>query len=1146
MLRRLIIATGTLGLILIGFGIYRSHNLAPERVLPPIPELTLTPMSAPASQREIPGIKNLQIAPGKEATFEFFDPKGQLQYMMKAAEWKAESQNELSLNKPELWKFMRNGQILRITADSGQISIEQSGKSNIKPKRGWLRNNVRIAIDMTTRQWRQQHPGRDAIEQHPDRVVFIEMDSLYFDDDLSLIRTDEAIRVRAARFDITSTGLKLIYSRPMDRLEQLTLAKDGKIILRGDLDFGDTPARTGSTPPRAASAHKALASAPATEAAASGPASAPSSRPAPAKFQDIYKAVFEGPINIQQYREDKLVATLDSDKLLELVFDMAQEERAAGEPRDKTLPAMGPAEQPVEQTAGRTELTWAGSLEITPIERNLIEHPKRTTRIRAAGDKVVLADKEEGNLITCQQLDYDAVSQSGRITAQAPALARLTDSRGGTLEGQDIHFDRTGLIMDIEGPGRATEPAATTAAAAAGGSGDGPTTIQWSTQLTVRFLRTSMPMPRSIIPLDLPKSAAMARLNTQTIFEMRKPVRRADPLAGNPLRGLMAESAVIAGDALVQRGRETIRAEKLAIAFFPADAKGKTFGPIQSAIGEGAVQLAAREQKIEADSLDMHFMPTGAGRSTPNRAIAQGHAVASQGKSRIAADFLDAMLAEVPAEPSHADQGDDAIKTKPAVVSLTASGNVRITDPEQNLDLVGNTLTAAIPDGRQVRDVVIKGTPAAPASIAMKDYKLVGPSIQADLQSQNITVPSAGSLEMLVQQGPEGTPLDKPRPLVISWSDRMRMWGTQNQALFEGNVQALMASNDQGGEDTAVTADRMTVYFRAIGQADEPAEPPAASQPSPILKILDRTRAEIAEVMPAAAEWLPQTRSGSRAKRPGSDFGAVRREPVKILAEGNAKAVSSRYDATGKFLTSRLLVKGATFVADLGREQMEVPGKGELLIENYAIAKAAARLADGQNPATLPALKGISEDNLSQTGFTWTSGMTFSLTEQLAVFDGTVNMVHCSGSKVALGAQLAQALGAKPALLQVMPGRLAKLNCDNLVVQFRPAPDKQPKHGEVADPWLRRAQLENMIATGSVYLNEEFSNGGSNFLVAGRVQYSGQRDTFVIQGSPNAMAKLVRQKDGQSVPESTSMVAFWWNRRTDEVSVRGVRGQSMR
>jgi hypothetical protein len=1153
MLRRLIIATGTLGLILVGFGIYRSHNTPTEKPMPSLPEVTVATASAPASQEAVTWARDLRIAPGKGASFEVFDQKGQLQYLMKAAEWKATNKNELDLEKPELWKYMRNGQVLRITADSGQILVEPAGENNVKPKRGWLRQNVRISIDLSTRAWRDAHPGRDAIEQHPEHVLAIEMDSLYFDEDLSLIRTDESVRVRSSRFDITSTGLKMIYSRPMDRLEHLVLVKDGTIVLRGDLDMGQQSG--GKAPMVRPAATQAQASAPASRATST--ASAPASQAEPAKYQDIYRAVFEGPVNVQQYREDKVVARLDRVKVLELLFDMMQKERQGDEEPAGPLPAMGPAPQTADADTGeRTVLTWAGSLEITPVEpRTPLEQAVRTTRIRAVGDNVTLEDVEAGNTITCQQLDYDIVQRSGRIAATAPAMARLVDSRGGYLAGQDIRFDQTERTLTIDGPGEAAEPESVGGMAALATPGsEEASKIRWTESLLVQFQPAEIPMPLSVIPLNMPtRSAVMERLNRQSIFQMRAPARRIASLAGNPLQGLAARSAVIAGEAQVQRGSETLRAGRLAIDFFAAT-KGKTFGAIQAAVGEDKVELVSKDQVIEADSLDVRFVPAEGGRSVPNHAIAQGHAVARQDTAKIAADFLDATLAQVPV----AGEGEAEGRTRPAVVMVTATGNVHIQDPQQEMDLRGDALTAEIPDGRQVKNLTVKGTADAPAQVTMRDYALVGPTIQADLQAQDVVLPSAGRLELLVRQGPEGTRLDKPRPLVITWADRMQMWGGRNEAVFEGNVQATMDSRKESGqailagqeksdEDTAVTADQMTVYFRTAAAAND-SQP--ATEPSPALQVLEKAREQIAQVMPAAAEWLPGPRQRSRTPRLGNDA-AMQREPIRVIAKGHAKAISSRYDADRTILTSRLFIEGPTFEADLARQELRVPGAGKLLLENYALVKTAARLvAAGVNLATQPIEK-APEDSLSQTVFAWTNGMTFMLEDQMSIFDGGVNMVHRSGSKVVLGMQLSQALKANASLLQGMPGSIATLSSDNLVVQFSETDDQKARQEATRDQWLRRAELENMVATGNVYMHQELSNGGSRFLTAGRVQYSGQRETFVIQGTPGAQgsrggpANLVRQKDAQSAPQSTTLDSFWWNVKTDEVSAKGIRGQGI-
>ncbi len=630
---------------------------------------------------------------------------------------------------------------------------------------------------MTTRAWREAHPGSDAIDQHGERVITVAMDSMYFDDDLSLIRTDEAVRVRGARFDIASTGMKLTYSRALDRLDHLLLVHGGTIVLRGQLDDNTSSAD-------AASREGSRRAQPVTSRPGAS-ASVPSTQAAPTKFQDVYLAAFEGPVNAQQFRENKLVSRLDSDKSLELIFDMLGQKGGEDE-QERPLPMMGSArEQAAEETGERTMLTWAGSLELTPIERNPLEQSQRVARIKAAGQKVVLEDIEEGNTITCQQLDYDVIRHSGRIQSEAAEPARLADARGGGIAAHDIHFDQAERVLEVDGPGEATEPEAQAAAAGATTRpSEGPTVIHWEEHMLVHFQQAKVPVPVSAIPLTMPdKPAVMERLNRQSIFQMRRPVRQKASLGGNPLQGLLAESAVITGDAVVQRGSDSLHAEKLTTLFFP-DERARTFGPIASAIGQGQVQMVSKDQNISADSLDVRFVPAESGRSAPTRAIAQGHAVATQEKSRIEADFLDAALGQVAAEPASGESAPARGRT--AVVAMMATGNVRISDPEQHLDLAGDSLTAKIPDGRQVKDVTVKGTAGTPARVMVQDYELSGPTVQGDLQKQDIVVPSAGWLRMQVRQGPEGTRLETPRKLRITWTDRMQNVGGAEPGAVRG------------------------------------------------------------------------------------------------------------------------------------------------------------------------------------------------------------------------------------------------------------------------------------------------------------------------------------------------------------------------
>ncbi len=66
MLRRVIIGAGALGLVLVVYGLYGSHNPAPAKPAAPIPTITIAPTStAPAvPSRSMPGVRNIRLRPG--------------------------------------------------------------------------------------------------------------------------------------------------------------------------------------------------------------------------------------------------------------------------------------------------------------------------------------------------------------------------------------------------------------------------------------------------------------------------------------------------------------------------------------------------------------------------------------------------------------------------------------------------------------------------------------------------------------------------------------------------------------------------------------------------------------------------------------------------------------------------------------------------------------------------------------------------------------------------------------------------------------------------------------------------------------------------------------------------------------------------
>jgi len=1130
MLRRLILATGTLGLILLAYGIYRLRNAPPDQAPSNLPEIPQAVTSAPASQVGVLGMRDVRIAPGHGSKHIVYDAEGRERYVLEFAEWQPISENEASLVRPKITIYLPSGQITQIQAETGQVVFELAGKRNVRPKRGWLRNGVRIDIDRTTRRWRQRHPDRQRLKDHPEYIVSVRMDRLFFDTDLSLIRTDGPVKIHTTELDLTTKGLSLTWDQPRNRLENLDMPNGGVIELRrlvglpGDATRLATMPTSQPKPPRAA----VEASAASLNGVAAAPATAPATQTAPAEFVDEYRATFHGPLTAEQFRGNQSVARLDADRLLEILFTFGRRERQAASVEDRAAPTGAPATQPAASQQVQTKLVvrWSGPLKVVPVARHPAGSAPRKALFKALGRKVVL--KDQHNTITCNEFVYDAVRRSGRIQATGAALARFSDDRGRYLTGPDIRFDRTAGLLEVLGKGEAVEPAGAGlggSSAPLGGSSRGATVIRWKDRLLVRFrpeVRTAGDADRTGSALDRPG-------NLVELAALLGPAK-AEASAAGPTSGLVAESAQLWGNVFIQQGTESIAAEELLVRFFaPQNApqkKARAFGPIRSAHAVGSVTVVGKEQRISADVLDVTFKLVEPDRSSPLRAVARGHASATQRNASLVADYIDATLKELPVaqagsgtanQPAYLARlgREQTRRTRLAVVAIKASGSVHVSDPDQALDIAAEQLEATLPDGRQIKDVVLTAPAETPAAVAVQDYALSAAHIEADLVAEDLRVPGPGVLRLLVKQGLEGTRLQEPRPLEIRWSGRMQMWGQKNLAVFEKAVRATT-------QGTAVAADRLTVQFAPVQPASQ--EPRAAREPT----IANRLWWQIGRLVAAASESL-RGRSPTEPNRL-SARAQVRREPIAVFAEGNAVALSSRYDKSGRILTSRLRLAGPTLIADLRRRQLEIRGKGTLLLEDYRLAKAAARLA------TLPAESPVPERRLSgagpsQTAFSWVNGMTYVLPERLAIFDGVVDMVHRSGSKVVLGKELAQALGANVELLRTLPGRIASLQCENLIVQFAPPSDQK---AEPRDEWLERAQLQKIAATGNVYLRE-----AGRWLTASRLLYAAQTDTFFLEGTPAAQARLFEQDEARGRFVITKAPLIRYNRRTGQIVAPG-------
>ncbi|MFO0973549.1 MAG: hypothetical protein U1A27_08945 [Phycisphaerae bacterium] len=184
----------------------------------------------------------LKLPPGERTFTRIYDRvTGEPKYIFRADAWNPVSDAEFHVTRPEVQVHTPEGQVTFLQADEGQIVLAQSGRRSAEPKRGWLRGNVRVSLDRTTKKWRSEHPDAADMQQHPDQVIRIFLDEVSFDLDRARVEAEGPIRVQSVEADIDGTGLTIAYNQVDNRIDLLTIRQGRKMALRrggGMVDFG--------------------------------------------------------------------------------------------------------------------------------------------------------------------------------------------------------------------------------------------------------------------------------------------------------------------------------------------------------------------------------------------------------------------------------------------------------------------------------------------------------------------------------------------------------------------------------------------------------------------------------------------------------------------------------------------------------------------------------------------------------------------------------------------------------------------------------------------------------------------------------------------------------------------------------------------
>lgn len=1214
MFKRIILVAATLAVIAVAYAIFHWQDetlpLASQREAPP-------PLTRPVATRPTtaPGaaisFKDGWVAGGEAPVLRVYDKKGNTRIIFRATRWNPISDNEFDLVEPTVRLTLPGGQLAYIWADEGRVTVLQGEDDNPVAKRGHLRGNVRLFVDLTDEEWRSAHPDKADPDQHPESMVKLWLDHVRFDLDLSFLDSDGPILLQSAPGDLEGRGLKIVWNELDRRIQQLVINEGRRAVLRnadvaGVSASGAAEGKTTAHAPSAPAEMKA-ASAPARRQA--GPRVARIVQPAEpgalpyielsrgeerpvAPRVETYRLVFHDRVVASQKENGRVIGGLQNADTLELLFDFNQAERRALGPAGTrpagSEPATAPARTPMlaqSPTGGGIELTWSGSLEITPEQAPAGEGAEAArAHLIAKGPAVEVYSRDAGRVIS-PELEYrHETSQIWlRGTGDRPVVLEPNERQQITAHGT-IWADQKKGTARIDGAGRLTRRDPDQAASGPADAGRlfggefRNVEITWNGAVDLEFATTeSAPAasaPAGVSPI--PKGAYLKHAlftggatfsdDRQSISADRIDVAFGNPRqvsgAGEPTSNWVVEHVTATGRVRMtvcnEDTLETVECEALDVEVGMDDV-GNNVARVARVTGQVAARQtgrlarwgpgAAREivlREITAEDgliLDLASVP----RIVSPQEIARKEA-AARARAR------ERGIAEGSAEwKRYEEQLRRGLQRRQTVATrLRARGRVTVFDVKQELDLAADSIDCELGRGREeIRKALIVGRTELPARVAIGDFFIRGPRIDVDVETQSAEVPGAGTLRFMSRQDLDGRAVDKAIPVVVTWDDRMSLAGDRNSGRIVGNVRAVSQTV------TLDCTEEMLLEFENIAEPEAPASRPAEQQHRWIFGM-------IADAARAPARPASEKRADRQLRKRLRSLEAIRDAVIEanVYREDGAGAttplaawVRSTNDFIADLLTpaggppatrpaevaarkaSRVRVAGPRILVRLDDKQMLVQGAGHLLVEDYRPQAgrraprgpaAGGSLLDGTAVASLESL------GPSQTVFTWNNSMSFLNDRNLAIFDSGVEMRHLSGSKMIELAWVASQMGVDPQVLRQRPGREASLNCDRFTVEFERDPAIRP--GQPA-PLSRATRLKGFWAVGRQVRLEE----SGRFVEGTHVSYDSATQIGRVSGSDEFPARFCLRDERTGQATSSRVEQFEWDQKTGTIRVRDPR-----
>ena len=1023
------------------------------------------PEDAAAANQALPGamnvapekqisIKDVNITPGRQMGYVNYDPlTGEPTEYLRLDTWEKVpgTQDELLLTRPELMMRLPSGMVLTIAADRGQVKADSIRKRRIEPKRGWLEGHVRIVLD------RETSYQRAPLGERPEDRVAIETDRIEFDMNLGEVKTDRPLRVTSEDFEVTGTGLQLIWNREDNRIEKLEIASGGTMTLRGDM-----LASLGATPEPAAGD----APVPVTRPSA-GPGAAEPAAPASGgrrRRSATYRCVLTGGVRVDQFVGAQRRGSLRGDRLA-LLIDMARggvpgsRRAAASAPaagRGRAWKTAAPGEATTARTPGpgssgvsasapttaptrRVVVTWGARLSLLPAAApRRPGEPRR--RVEATGSPLVL--EAPNGRVRCGRLALH--EEARRLWLYPPAGGGVDLVSGDRLSvrAASIFVDLDARIIKLIGDVALSSGVSDTT---------GPLDIRCSAWGELHLAQAPGAAPPGVDVFD-------------------------NPLASSP-----PESATFVGDVEVRLGEQVLRAHRLDTRFrqpAPAPRAG-------AATAAGATQPGARGGAATLQGLLDAAIATGDVElvvSEPSKGPAWIRVLRRQARTIRRA----ATRALVPRGPSGADPVERSLRcarleldfaTTPGRVHvrhMRATGAVNLRDRRSHFAARGREIDADFVEQNDLGRATIRGAQRVPARVLARGYRLRGNVIHVDNQARTLRVDGRSTLAFLSRRGLQGLANLRDQWITVTSARHMAVDERNNRVEFAGDVVA-------GTRTEKLHADTLALTLAPASDAPPPSVLDRATL------VVDVFRGRLprgdANLSASRAMWI-KPRGGSGRK----DLDHIRAVNAviesRLLASGGGQPIVERS------------LSAPELEIDVRRRIIHTTGHTVLGMTNRrgAAGKAGARPMLGVSSAlvsTGPSITAMSCDS----GLIYALGKDGPQRRDTVLFRDKVQFQHVAVTRAADLEPTLRRIIEHGGPLHNIPGRHTIVTCDRLEVAF------EVTAGAASSLGTAKMQLTWLNATGNVRLRDQ-QGADVRTIYAHQLEYDAKDKLAWVLGDP--------------------------------------------